>query len=433
MWNVLKAIAALLAVLALCVPLILWSAEEGATSALDPSSATLTVPPTVVVATTGAADATTTTTTQVETEEPAVSSTTTTEPIRITVAAVGDVLTHDPIVDSVRSPVDGSYDFRPVFGPVAPYLRQADYTVASLETRLAGAEFGYSGYPIFNSPEQLAPALRWAGVDLVATANNHSLDLGQEGIAATLDSLDRAWLDHVGTYRSAEERAKPHVVDIQGIRVGFVNATATLNGDALPADQQFAVARLDVDQVIEDAVSARMWGADVVIALLHYGNEYDREPNQKQQDVTQKILSGGVDVVLGSHPHVVQPIEHVFEYGGSKVTNKFVVYSLGNFVSAQRWRYSDSGLVAYVHLEKRGLRTYVTGVSYLPVYVQQTELRGKTSFRVLPVLPGLRPESDLPISPGEEARMAAVWEELRPLLYRPNENISPIYPGRTEQ
>jgi poly-gamma-glutamate capsule biosynthesis protein CapA/YwtB (metallophosphatase superfamily) len=429
--NALKAIAALLAVLALCAPLILWSADEGATTAMDPSSATLTVPPTVVVSTTGSADDTTTTTARPETEESTLSTTTTTEPIRITVAAVGDVLTHMPIVDSVRSPIDGSYDFRPVFAPVAPYLRQADYTVANLETRLAGAERGYSGYPRFNSPTQLAYTLRWAGVDLVATANNHSLDMGWDGIVSTLDNLEAEGLAHVGTYRSAEERAAPLVVDIQGIRVGFINHTASLNGLVPPADKPFAVARLDVDRVIQDAVTARAWGADVVIALLHFGNEYEREPSLEQQEITQKLLSGGVDVVLGSHPHVVQPIEHVFEYSGWKVTDKFVVYSLGNFVSNQRWQYSDSGLVAYVHLEKRGLRTYVTGVSYLPVYVQRTNVSGRTAFRVLPVLPGLKPESDLPVSPAEEARMAAVWEELRPLLYRPNENISPLYPGES--
>ena len=373
----------------------------------------------------------TTTSLQPEPDEPTSSTTTTAAPIRITIAAVGDVLTHTPVIKSARDNTDGSYDFRPIFGPVAPYLRQADYTVANLETRLAGPQQGYSGYPLFNSPEQLASALRWAGVDLAATANNHSLDMGWEGIVATLDNLDQAGLAHVGTYRSAEERSEPLVVDIQGIKVGFINHTAALNGLVPPADKPFAVSRLNVDEVIEDAMTARAWGAEVVIALLHYGDEYLREPGLEEREITQKLLSGGVDVVLGSHPHVVQPIEHVFQYGGWKVTDKYVVYSLGNFVSAQRWRYSDSGLVAYVHIEKRGLRTYVTGVSYLPVYVQRTSVTGRTAYRVLPVLPGLQPESDLPISATEKARMAAVWEELRPLLYSPNENISPLYLGRS--
>lgn len=394
--------------------------------ALDPSSATVTVPPTVVVATKGSADDSSTTT---EPEGPTSSTTTTTEPIRITVAAVGDVLTHTPVIESARDVYDGSYDFRPIFAPMAPYLRRADYTVANLESRLAGPEWGYSGFPIFNSPQQLAPALRWAGVDLVATANNHAMDTGWEGLVTTLDNLDEAGLAHVGTYRSAEERATPVVVEIQGIRVGFVNGAAGASGKALPADKQFAVSGLDVDQIIEDAMTARVWGADIVIAMVHFGDEYDREPTEQQEEITKSLMSGGVDVVLGSHPHVVQRIEHVFQYSGWKVTNKYVAYSLGNFVSSQRWRYSDSGLVVYVHLEKRGLRTYVNGLSYLPVYVQQSEVSGRTAFRVLPVLPGLEPDSDLPITPAEEARMAEVWEELRPLLYRPNENISPLSPG----
>jgi poly-gamma-glutamate synthesis protein (capsule biosynthesis protein) len=195
----------------------------------DGAGATVTVPPTVVVSTTGSA-LDTTTTTAVEPEDPPSSTTTTTEPLRITVAAVGDVLTHMPVVNSARNAKDGTYDFRPVFAPVAPYLKSADYAVANLETRLAGAEKGFSGYPRFNSPEQLGYSLRAVGFDLIAPANNHSLDMGYEGIVATLDNLDRAALDHVGTYRSSAEQAQPFVVNIEGINVGFVNYTATLTG-----------------------------------------------------------------------------------------------------------------------------------------------------------------------------------------------------------
>ncbi len=427
MWpvrNTLKAVAALLAVLALCAPLMLWSTETP-TSLADGAGATVTVPPTVVVSTTGSA-LDTTTTTAVEPEDPPSSTTTTTEPLRITVAAVGDVLTHMPVVNSARNAKDGTYDFRPVFAPVAPYLKSADYAVANLETRLAGAEKGFSGYPRFNSPEQLGYSLRAVGFDLIATANNHSLDMGYEGIVATLDNLDRAALDHVGTYRSSAEQAQPFVVNIEGINVGFVNYTATLNGLVAPKDKQYAVNRLDVEAVVEEAARCRLWGAEVVIALLHFGNEYEREPSTAQREISQELLARGVDVIIGSHPHVVQPIEHVLQYSERKVTDKYVVYSLGNFVSAQRWRYSDSGLVAYIHMERRGLRTYVTGVSYMPVYVQRSTITGRTTYRVVPVLPGVTPESDLPLSSADEARMTAVWEELRPLLYNPDEGIAPL-------
>lgn len=424
MRNALKAVGAALAVIALCAPLIFWPVDEAQPTALDISEVTATVPPTVVVGTTEKPPETTTTTTEAS-SEPAPTTTTTTVPITITVAAVGDVLPHAPILNSVRDPLTGSYDFGSVFARIAPYLTKADYTLANLETRLGGPQVGYSGYPMLNSPTELAFALKGAGVDLVATANNHSLDLGWDGITGTLDRLDTAGLAHVGTYRSMQERRTPFIADIRGIRVAFLNYTASLNGLIPPEEQKgYAVNTLDADVVAEDALAARSWGADVVIAILHYGDEYEREPSQEQLDISQEILSRGVDVIIGSHPHVVQPIAHIVQYA-----NKYVIYSLGNFVSAQRLRYRDSGLVAYVRIEKRGLGCFVTGVSYLPVYVQRAAAEEPVRYRVLPVLPGLAPQTDIPLTEAEKQRMAEVWEEIREQLYRPDENIAPLYPG----
>jgi poly-gamma-glutamate capsule biosynthesis protein CapA/YwtB (metallophosphatase superfamily) len=425
--KTLKALGATLAVIALCSPLIFWPVDDAQPSGMEASTATVTVPATVAVSTTLPPSQTTTT---VSSPEPTSSTTTTTEPINITIAAVGDVLTHLAVINSVRDSKTGSYNFGPIFSPIAPYLRAADYTVANLETRLAGPAAGYSGYPRFNSPGELAFALKDIGVDLAATANNHSLDMGWDGIVKTLDKLDAASVSHVGTYRTAAEKSKPFIADIGGIRVAFLNYTESLNGLPVPEDHPYAVDILDVDQAASDAATARLWGADVVIAILHYGYEYEREPSEAQTKISRELLSRGVDVILGAHPHVVQPISHIFEFSGWKVTDKYIVYSLGNFVSNQPWRYSDSGIVAYVHIEKRGLRAFVTGVSYLPVYVQRGSAHGRTTYRVLPVLPGLEPSTDVPLSDADRQRMAAVWEELRPLLYSPNEGVSPLDPTK---
>jgi poly-gamma-glutamate capsule biosynthesis protein CapA/YwtB (metallophosphatase superfamily) len=436
--NALKALGAALAVIAMCTPLIFWPVDEAQPTSGDLSAVTVTVSPRVVVtATTLPPETTTTTEAPVQPSQPeptssttTTSTTTTTLPIRITVAAVGDVLPHTPILDAALDPETGSYDFGSMFAPVAPYLAGADYTVANLETRLAGPQAGYSGYPLLNSPTELAGALKFAGVDLVATANNHSLDMGWDGIVGTLDRLDTVGLAHVGTYRSSKERRTPFIANIRGIKVAFLNYTASLNGLTPPKEQAaYAVNTLDPDVVAEDAMTARTWGADVVIALLHYGDEYEREPSEQQEEISREILSRGVDVIIGTHPHVVQPIAHVVEYASWKAIGKYVVYSVGNFISAQRWRYSDSGLVAYVHLEKRGLRTVVTGVSYLPVYVQLSNTESPARYRVLPVLPGVEPQTDIPPTAEERERMAGVWEELRDILYRPDENIAPIDPA----
>ncbi len=422
--KALKAVGAALAVIALCLPLMFLPPEDAQTAAKGLSEVTVTVPPTVMVATTS--------TTTDYSGEPT-STTTTTEPvIRITIAAAGDVLPHMPIVDSVKDAETGEYDFSPVFAPIAPYLARADYTVVNLEARLAGPEAGYSGYPLFNSPAELASALDIAGVDLVATANNHSLDYGSQGIVSTLDQLDEAGLAHVGTYRSAEERATPFVVNIDGVKVAFLNYTSWLNGFALPEGQEdYAVNVVDADVVTADAITARAWGADLVIALLHYGDEYERQPSEAQIETTSEILACGVDVILGSHPHVVQPILHRLEPSRWKDTDKYAAYSLGNLLSTQLWPDSDTdnGLIAYVNIEKRGLHAYVTGISYLPVYMQCSIGQTPAKYRVLPVLRGSEPESDVPLTERDKQRMAEVWEELRDVVGRPDENILPLDPA----
>ncbi len=429
--NALKAVGAALVVIALCAPLIFWPADDAQTSATELSQATVTVPPPVVVTATLPGHETTTTT-EAAVDSSASTTTTTEPPITITVAAVGDVLPHMAIVNSVEDEQTGGYDFWPIFAPVATYLAAADYTVANLETRLAGPKLGYSGYPLFNSPDELAYALRISGIDLVATANNHSLDMGWAGIVGTLDRLDEVGLKHVGTYRSMEEKATPFIVDIQGIKVAFLNYTSYLNGLVPPKDQaDYAVNRLEVDAVAQDAMMARMWGADIVIALLHWGDEYEPQPSEAQLKISNELRSHGVDVILGSHPHVVQPISHVFDFSSSRgVNDRYIAYSLGNFLSArQPYPGTDSGLIAYVHIEKKGLRAQVTGISYLPVYVQRSTETYPARYRILPVFPWSQPDTDTVVTEADEQRMNQVWEELREMLYRPDENIAPLDPA----
>jgi poly-gamma-glutamate capsule biosynthesis protein CapA/YwtB (metallophosphatase superfamily) len=423
--NALKAVGAALAVIALCGPLIFWPVDDAGTTPTELYQATVTVPPVAVVATTLAPGETTSTTKVAA--EPTSTTTTTEPPISITIAAVGDILPHESILESVKE--DDWYKFWPVFAPVAPYLRAADFTVGNLETRFAGAGAGYSGYPAFNSPGILASVLRSAGFDLLATANNHSMDQGWEGVVNTLDQLDMAAMKHVGTYRSAGERATPLVVDIQGVDVGFLNYTQYLNGFTVPAEHEaYGVNLIDIDKVAQDAALARMWGADIVIALIHYGDEYTRDASDVQRAISGEIFSRGVDVILGAHSHMVQPIDHVLSQNW-KVSDKYVAYSLGNFVSAQRWRYSDSGVIAYVHITKNKLRTYVTGVSYLPVYVQRSTEQVPVRYRILPVFPGLAPVTDATLTEGDKQRMSEVWEEMRDVLYRPDEHVTPLNPA----
>jgi poly-gamma-glutamate synthesis protein (capsule biosynthesis protein) len=474
MRNGLKALGAVLVIVALCAPLMFWPLEDPQPSALGLEKVTVTVPPTVVVATTIPGLESTTTTTEPP-REPApsttsTSTTTTTGPIDITVAAVGDVLTPDSILQSVKNPETGGHEFGAIFAPVVPYLSGTDYTVAALGPRLAGTQVAY-GLPLApNAPQELAFALRAAGIDLVATANNHSLDLGWEGVVGTLDRLDAAGLAHVGTARSSKERRTPVVVDIRGIKVAFLNYTDSVAGQfpveepieepveepadeagAAPAGQpadepagkprDYAVNLLSLDTVTEDAMTARSWGADAVIAMLDYGTEYAGEPSPQQVELSQQILNRGVDAILGSSARVAQSIGHIFTYASWRTNDKYVAYSLGSFLSTSQPDRMDSGLIAYLHLQKRDLRTYVTGVSYLPLYVQASGTQTPASpdststtlleerpvaYRILPVMPGLEPDTDVALTDADRQRMAQIWNETRELLYRPDENISPL-------
>ncbi|MEW6193023.1 MAG: CapA family protein [Bacillota bacterium] len=343
---------------------------------------------------------------------------------RVTIAAVGDLLMHMPVVNSARDLQTGGYDFSRIFAPVKPYLKSPDYTVANLETRLAGPSHGYRGFPYFNTPADLARDLRDTGVDLLSTANNHSLDFGWRGIVATLDNLDAAGVAHVGTYRSPGEKT-PFLADIRGIKVAFLNYTATTNGLPLPPGKEFAVNLLNPEAVAADARAARRQGADLVAAVLHFGVEYQRHPDEAQRELAARLCTNGVDVIISSHPHVVQPIEKITVTRDGDPHTCVVAYSLGNFISNQRWRYSDSGIILYLHLEKDRTRTRVRGVEFLPLWVQRAQAAGRWQFRVLPVHPMIDPATDIPLTAADKKRMSQVWEELCAHLKKPAQGILP--------
>jgi poly-gamma-glutamate capsule biosynthesis protein CapA/YwtB (metallophosphatase superfamily) len=351
---------------------------------------------------------------------------------RVTVAYVGDLLMHIGILASART--GAGYNFSPIFAPMAPYLRAPDYTVANLETRFGGPELGYSGYPRFNCPTVLGPQLKAFGVDLMETANNHCMDMGWTGIFKTLDNLDAAQLAHVGTARSAAEQARVFILDLRGVKIAFLNYTFSTNGIPLPSGRPWAVNMISRPAILAEAGRARAAGADLVVALLHWGTEYERYPNAAQKTLARQLFEGGVDLIVAAHPHVVQPIEKMKVMRNGQTLSCYVVYSLGNFVSDQRARYRDSGLMVFVDILKdtsapNGRGTRVSGIRYLPVYVQKTYITGTAQFRVLPASPDIA----LPLFPAlsgyEKQRMRQVYEELRALVDRPADQITAFRQG----
>jgi len=258
-----------------------------------------------------------------------------------------------------------------------------------LETTLAGEHLVYGGYPRFNSPESLAGALKRAGFSILTTANNHCLDRGAEGIHNTLDHLDEWGLKYTGTARSLEERQSPLVYPVQGIHLGILSYTYGTNGLPIPAGQDYLVNLIDLDSIARDVERLRQMEVDLILTFIHFGNEYQREPSQEQKELVAWLQSQGVECILGSHPHVLQPAEFDKENG------RLVIYSSGNFISAQKGLERQSSAIYYLTFvqDHQGL-TRLDSVSFLPIYTYRYREQGQFAVKVLPLDNNILQEND---------------------------------------
>ncbi|MEN8202856.1 MAG: CapA family protein [Bacteroidota bacterium] len=293
----------------------------------------------------------------------------------------GDIMGHDTQIASALATGEEGYDYKPCFFFIEPYLQSADLVIGNLEVTLAGPPF--KGYPEFSSPDQLADALKWAGFDVLVTANNHALDRGQKGLGRTLDQLDDRGILHAGTFADPESRELmyPLVVEKNGIRIALLNYTYGTNG--LKARPPAMVNRIDREQVRLDLEKAARAEPDFIIATMHWGNEYQIRENAQQRELAAFLFEHGADVVIGSHPHVVQPIR-----GEGK--GNLVVYSMGNLISNQRDRYRDGGIAFELELVKEGQTTQVANHGYLPLWVWKPRTQKGRRFTLLPA--NLEPE-----------------------------------------
>ena len=246
-------------------------------------------------------------------------------PRTVTVLGSGDVLIHPPLIDQARADgADGALDFRPMLADIAPDVRRADVATCELETPLAKPGGPYTGWPTFNAPGQVLTALKAVGYDSCTTASNHTIDQGSDGVRRTLDQLDAAGLKHTGSARSASEAATPLIeTTADGAKVAQLAYTFGFNGLSLPSDQPWLSNPIDVPTILAAAHRAKQAGADVVVLSLHWGVEYNSGATDEQKSQARELLaSPDVDLILGDHPHVVEPAE--------KIHGKWVFYSMGN-------------------------------------------------------------------------------------------------------
>ena len=264
-----------------------------------------------------------------------------------------------------------SYDYSSYFAHVQHFIDEADFTVANMEFCLGGPP--YTGYPSFSAPEALAEEAAEAGIDLFLCANNHICDKGRRGLVSSLEKYGKIGVPVTGVYRDSldEQKHNPYIAELGGVRVAFINFTYGTNGIRVP--EPFIVNMMDKEKVREAFVMAREKEADIIIALPHWGQEYTTVPDSRQREWAEFLLECGADAVIGSHPHVVQPVEFP------------VAYSMGNFISNMSLRNTELGLMMILRIAVTSYGdSYVAGLEAVPVWCSRPGGYGD-GYTVLPV------------------------------------------------
>lgn len=300
----------------------------------------------------------------------------------ITLSAIGDMLIHETVYEDART-AGGTYDFRPMLKRVKPFLNDTTITFANQETMLGGEELGLSSYPAFNSPYAVGDALKDAGVNVVSLANNHTLDRGEEAIMNAISHWENIDMMYTGAYKDEADRENIRVYQTdEGISVAFLAYTYGTNGIPVPDGKDHLVNLIN-REVMADRISEAKQQADAVVLSLHYGNEYERMPSEEQKDLVQFLANEGVDVVLGHHPHVLQPVDWVEGEDGHQT---LVAYSLGNFLSGQDEFYRRIGGIFRFTIQKTidgdEENIEVKAPKFMPTFVK---FKNQANYEVAPM------------------------------------------------
>lgn len=325
-----------------------------------------------------------------------------------TIAATGDVLLHSQLWERAAQNAQGSdqsYNFRPMFAQVRPVLSAADLAICHVETPLSANDQNLSSFPVFNVPNEIADAIAWAGYDECSTASNHSIDQGAGGVRSTLDALDAAGVSHAGTARSAEEAHHLTLLRVDGVKVAHLSYSYAFNG--FTPEDPWEANRIQPGQIIADARRARQRGSKFTVVSLHWGTEYVNDPTTPQRQVAHRLAdSKFVDLIIGHHAHVVQPID--------RYNNKVVVFGMGNFLSGMSsslgYAGVDDGVIVNITVTEGHSGFAVSKVAYTPTWVEPG------TWQILPVAASLdapkTPDAERPLLEDSWARTTALVEFL---------------------
>ena len=301
--------------------------------------------------------------------------------------AIGDIMCHNTQYMDAYNSDTGKYDFSYVFEDIEYYIKNSNITVANLETTFAGEDVGYSNYPRFNTPDALAYNLKKLGVDVVSTAGNHSLDYGFDGLSRTIDVLNKADISHVGTYQTQEERDTIVFKYVKGIKIAFLNYAYGTNGMTIPSDKSYCINLIDEELIKNDIETAKSQETDIIVASVHWGTEYSTVPNGTQNELADFLFQNGVNIILGTHPHVLQKMEKrtvTLEDGSTQ--DGFIIYSLGNFISDQNADNTRTSIILDLQITKHTDESVtIDNVSYTPIYMYKDSSSTTKKMKLLDI------------------------------------------------
>jgi poly-gamma-glutamate capsule biosynthesis protein CapA/YwtB (metallophosphatase superfamily) len=346
---------------------------------------------------------------------------------KISFLFIGDIMGHDEQIWSAENRETHTYNYEDVFKYIKPVISEADIAIANFEVTLDGEP--YIGYPQFSSPAALAAACKNAGIDYMVSANNHAADRGKRGILSTIARLDSVGIPHTGTFINQESRDSlyPLMINKAGVSIALLNYTYGTNGIKVP--EPVIVNMLDKDLITKDVRKAKDKSADIIILFLHWGTEYDTIPARSQTDLAEYFFSIGVDLVIGSHPHVLQKMVWTKNNTGGK--DGVVVYSMGNFVSNQRKPKTDGGSIVRIELTKNGKSFKISNAGYYLTWVYTPIEKYRKKFFILPCSE-FENKSEFFSKPDDLILMKKFINDSRSLLNTQNINIKEyIYNGNT--
>lgn len=326
----------------------------------------------------------------------------------------GDAMQHQPQVTAALQAGRGkTHDYSACFKYIEQDIQSADFAAVNLECTLGGKP--YTGYPCFSAPESYAQQLKTVGFDLLFTANNHCLDRRDAGLRRTIDQLDAMGIPHIGTYKNAEARQHevPFITEIKGIKFAFLTYTYGTNG--IPVQGDVVVNYIDKKQIAADIAAARQGGAQVLCVAMHWGVEYVLKPTAEVRDLADFLVEQGVDLIIGGHPHVVEPME--MRHSNAYNKDVLLVYSLGNFISNMSDIDCVGGAMVKVKVCMNGAKPIISNPRYKLFYVQKPSYRGDNYI----VIPENRPDL---LRPGSKVKFNKFMQRAHDLVMTHNQGVA---------